>query len=253
MVKVKKLLQSIKDFSICEVSNFLEKMGLNKENIKKINIKRVLHNFKSYIKNTLNDFKEKCLVFFSSIKQDPQFISLDMNFINNPNNETYLNLVTYINNKHKEFKKSLDLDSFWKLTLTIYSDDFIPMFNSDKKKENTYFNYTQGNIKFNSREEYVANISSLSQGFYEKTLKIKKIPLSMIISEKLGQSIAERLQVSGLGIGAIGFVLIILSALLFLFGGPTLKDIGAILFLIGFLLEIIGVIIFGSGVVVQYT
>jgi uncharacterized membrane protein len=177
-------------------------------------------------------------MFFSSIKQDPQFISLDTAFINNPSNETYLNLVTYINARHEEFKNSLNLSKIWTITGTMMSDDFIPMYNSSDKKENTYVNYTQGNIKFDSREEYVVNIKSLKQGFDEE-----KINLGIVIGQKIGISYSEKLEIAGLTLIQVG---------IFLFGfglriiiraeTPDGKEFGASLTVIGLILIIFGII-----------
>jgi hypothetical protein len=147
------------------------------------------------------------------LSQDPTFISLDTEFINNPSQTSYNNLTNYIKIKNDNFLKSLNLDNEFKITLSIMSDDRIPMYNEDgKRKKNTYEDMIKGNIKFNSKDEYVAGIKSTITGEYEKYYPLQGI----IISYKVGQTVIEKLEASPYG--GIG---------VFLLGGALLFGVGS--------------------------
>jgi hypothetical protein len=145
--------------------------------------------------------------FFTSLSQDPTFIELDNKFIFTESEESYNDLISYVKLRNDEFIKSLNLGKNWKKVLSMMSDDRIPMYNSSLKS-NTYDNYTKGKIVFNTKDEYIYAIRSLTQ----RPVNVKYYPLrGLLFSQKIGQTAQQVLeeQAGGgalLGTGTLAFL-----------------------------------------------
>jgi hypothetical protein len=201
-----------------KLKEFRKNNSLFFSNLQKLHLPSINSTNSSFLKKVNKLFKrimikigKKIKVFLVQLSQDPTFISLDTEFINNPSQTSYNNLTNYIKVMNDNFLKSLNLDNEFKITLSIMSDDRIPMYNDDGKR-NTYENMIKGDIKFNSKDEYVAGIKSIATGEYEKYYPLQGI----IISYKVGQTVIEKLEASpygGIGVFALG------ASILFAVGG----------------------------------
>jgi hypothetical protein len=212
--------------------------SINSPFLKKVN---------NFFKRIMVKIGEKIKLFLIQLSQDPTFISLDTEFINNPSQTSYNNLTTYVQLKNDEFIETLNLNNEFKITLSMMSDDRIPMYNEDEKRKNTYEDMIKGNIKFNSKDEYVSGIKSTITGEYEKYYPLQGI----IISYKVGQTVIEKLETSspggGVGILVLG-ITILAFAVQFLFTSkfPEDKYIAGFFILVGLFLIIIGIIVMAN-------
>jgi hypothetical protein len=178
------------------------------------------------MKSYVHKFNE----FFISLSQDPTFISFDTAFINNESEENYNNLVNYVKLRNEQFIETLNLNENFLVVTTMMSDDRIPMYNSDSDK-NTYMNYINGNIKFNTKDEYVGGIKSLFEGSYLKYYPFK----GFLISHKVGLSLQEQLIAGGLSVAGLGIILILAGLW---FARPIVIYIGFVFLFIGLVIAV---------------
>jgi hypothetical protein len=224
-----------------EQVNYINNLPLPKKQIKKIApyldnklLFSLLNVFNRKLKSTIKKLRVKTLCFFNSLKINPEFITLDTAFINNPNQETYSNLINFIILRNDEFKKTLNENL--KITTTLMDDNHIPMYNSSLNiKDNSFYNYINGNIVFDSKSEYITGIKSLQQGYSEENLKFRGI----IFSEKIGQTMQEKYEITGASLLGAAVALFLL---LIKFQRYLSKDSINYLILLLFLLIIIGLL-----------
>jgi hypothetical protein len=159
---------------------------------------------------------DKIHLFFIQLSQDPVFISLDTEFINNPSQTSYNNLISYVELKNDVFIERLNLSTDLTVTLTMMSDDRIPMYN-ENGGNNTYEDMIKGNIEFDTRDEYIGGIKSTAIGQYEKYYPLQGI----LIAYKVGQTLQQKIEISGFTLFGVSIALIFVL----LFWGPILLDI----------------------------
>jgi hypothetical protein len=205
----------------------------------------ILKKLNKLFKKNMMKIAKTVEAFFLQMSIDPTFISLDTEFNLNPNETTFKNLINYVKLRNEQFISSLNLNKKWKTTLTIMSDDRIPMYNEDNK-HNTYDNFIAGNIKFSTRDEYVYSIRNLGMSPHNS---IKYYPFrGILVSSKVGQNLSERIEYTGIGVFGAGVLLIGFSAYEIeshpdLDEDPEYDELLTIIFFIGLILLFVGFVI----------
>jgi hypothetical protein len=203
---------------------------------------KMLKRINKIFKRQMLKIADKIHLFFVQLSQDPIFISLDTEFINNPNQTNYNNLISYVKLKNDAFIESLNLSADLTVTLTMMSDDRIPMYN-ENGRNNTYEDMIKGDIVFDTRDEYIGGIKSTAIGQYEKYYPLQGI----LISYKVGQTLQQKLEISGFTL--FGFSIVLIFVLIF--WGPILLDIFgpafiAFLIVLAIILLLVGLILLAS-------
>jgi hypothetical protein len=172
------------------------------------NSNKILKKVNKFFKRQMLKIADKIHLFFVQLSQDPTFISLDTEFINNPSQTSYNNLISYVELKNDAFVENLNLSNELTITLTMMSDDRIPMYN-ENSDINTYEDMINGNIVFDTRDEYIGGIKSIATGHYEKYYPLQGI----LIAYKVGQTAQQKIETSSGGT-LLAFGFLILYALL---------------------------------------
>lgn len=161
-------------------------------------------------KSNAKKIKKRIDNFFLFQKNDPQFITLDTQFINNPSPETYSNLIIYFSSNWERFKKEL-IDEFnineKLIILNNYAmdDNFLPMYNYNAGG-NTWERYIKGKIEFDNKDQYTTSYRGMINGYKSKFVEGNEL----LVFSKLGQGEGIILVVGPAGAVVIIIALIIL-------------------------------------------
>jgi vacuolar-type H+-ATPase subunit E/Vma4 len=185
---VKQSEHLFKKNNICKYEKLFKKMHCEKWSIYEILENKCIKKWVNEISEILKqNLISKTRIFFDEMKQDPEFLSLDQNFIDNPNKENYDNFVVYFNKKHKELNDQFDITCTGNIVNLLSMDDNgNPVYNSLNKSGNTFENFTNGNIIFPSRDSYANSIKSLKVPGVHVVEGCK----DTVISEKVGASMS---------------------------------------------------------------
>jgi hypothetical protein len=160
----------------------MKKTKINKDNLMYLFINMIENVNKLNNKIFIERTTEKIKIFLNSIKIDPTFVSLDLLFLSEPNEQNYNALVIYFKRKDEELKNFLNLGPLYPVSLNIMDDDLLPMYSSIGDNDN-YSRYKEGKISYASRDVYSTLIKSSQIGEdVEKTVKGE----SICYSTKLG-------------------------------------------------------------------
>jgi hypothetical protein len=191
---------TIKNSSVKDsLLNIISRLSVKKRKNTLHYAKRIFSKIYKIYKRQLQDIRGEILLWFSYIKNDQEFITLDQAFVAEGNEVNYNNLVNYLITKQKDLK----VPQPWSVSLSIISDDNLPMYNEKDKKRNTYDNFIKGNILLNDRDSYIIATKCTQQGFAEKIYPFK----GMLLNEKVGSQLAEQVESGAIGLAAaLGFI-----------------------------------------------
>jgi hypothetical protein len=181
------LYKSMKRYEKCRSENNLNSL-----------ISLILNNLNGKRRNKLNNksdvkkIETTILSFFSSIKADPTFISLDSAFVSNGNETNYQNLVIYFKRKSEELVSLLNLGPLYTVSLNIMDDQFLPLFSSMGSNDK-YNLYKNGEITYKNRDTYTTLIHTLQTGQDSKILNTSTLSLST----KLGVAAESTVEYTG--------------------------------------------------------
>jgi hypothetical protein len=161
--------------NLCKLKN-----TVTKDSLRNLSKKSLLSN------KTAKEIIQVINQHFLSIKQDPQFISLDQAFTTSPSEDNYKNLITYLSRDWENFKSML-INEFninedlYNLNNYAMDDNFLPLYNYNNH-HNTWAKYTTGEIEFNYKNEYAVAYQAMKSGYEFKFEKNKQL----IVFSKLG-------------------------------------------------------------------
>jgi hypothetical protein len=173
-----------------DIYDFITCMPYSKDNVKVLQdmIFTKIFTPKKKILKRSEPLKSISISFLNNIKADPDFISLDQEFISFPSDETYNNLLNYFTMKFNELTSTLNLPFGYAQNLFAMDDQFLPLFKIPiiplfGDVENTFANYKAGKIQFPDSNCYSTITQSLVSNS-EKDFFLRN--LKLIVADKLG-------------------------------------------------------------------